>query len=91
LNTVTGFSKVCLAQKRGGGDDGTFYAVKTFDKDLIMKHHISKYVMGERAVFEKDTGLPFLVGLKYAFQTKLKLHFIMGEYIRVICMIVRIP
>jgi hypothetical protein len=47
--------------------------------------------MNERAVLEKVAGSPFLVGLKYAFQTQTNLHFVMSEYIKAVCMAVRGP
>jgi serine/threonine protein kinase len=89
LNTVTAFGKVCLVRKRGGIDSGSSYAMKIMEKDVFIENKITKFAMDERAVFEKVTDSPFLVGLKYAFQTQSKLFFVMGEYIKLICMIVR--
>jgi hypothetical protein len=42
-------------------------------------------------VLEEVAGMPFLVGLKYAFETQTEVHLIMGEYIKAICMVARAP
>jgi hypothetical protein len=38
--------------------------------------------MEEWNIMHDVTGVPFPMGLNYAFQTDEKLHFILGEYIR---------
>jgi hypothetical protein len=78
-----------VVQKRGGVDSNVLYVMKIVEKDIIIKEDVSTCVMRERAVLEEVTGSPFLVGLKYAFQTQSELHFIMGEYIKAVCMAVR--
>jgi|Transcript_21890 protein-serine/threonine kinase len=44
------------------------YALKVLDKDKVQESNIMKYALSERNVL-KNIKHPFIVGLKYAFQT----------------------
>lgn len=68
--------KFILAQKRGGIDNGSFYAKRILDKDFLIKHKRSIDIMNERGALEKVPGSPYLMGLKHAFQTQTQLNFI---------------
>jgi hypothetical protein len=63
--------------------------MKTMDKDSIIAGNHLNNVLRERLVHEEVIGVPFLVGLKYAFQTQSQLYLVLGEYIKVVCMVVR--
>jgi hypothetical protein len=82
MSAVTGSATVYMVKKRGGVDDGSFYAMKIVRKDFVIKHNSYEYVMQERDVLKKAIGAPFLMGLKYAFETKGGLCFVMGEYVK---------
>lgn len=71
---IGGFGRVFLAQKKGGADDGRFYAMKVIKKTAIIKNNSSKYVMAERRVLEAVRHHPFLTTLHYAFQSDSKLY-----------------
>ena len=60
----------CSNQKR--------YAMKVLDKSKIMAHNLVKYAQTERNVLSYVEH-PFIVPLKYAFQTHKKLYMIL-EY-----------
>ncbi|KAI2594900.1 serum/glucocorticoid regulated kinase 2, partial [Homo sapiens] len=56
------YGKVLLAKRKS---DGAFYAVK------------QSHIMAERSVLLKNVRHPFLVGLRYSFQTPEKLYFVL--------------
>jgi len=76
---------VYLVKKIGGIDDGVQYAMKVMSKTQTIFDLRTK-VMEEHDIMKDVTGVPFLMGLKYAFQTNENLHFILSEYIRNLCM-----
>jgi len=55
--------------------------MKVVQKNRITKTETSiKHMKAEREVFNYVGGCPFLTNLYYAFQTKEKLHLVLGEY-----------
>ncbi|XP_064238526.1 serine/threonine-protein kinase Sgk2 isoform X4 [Aotus nancymaae] len=65
---------VLLAKRKS---DGTFYAVKVLQKKSILKKKEQSHIMAERSVLLKNVQHPFLVGLRYSFQTPEKLYFVL--------------
>ena len=52
------------------------YAVKVLDKGAIMRQNILRYAMTERKILSTISH-PFIVKLRYAFQTQEKLYLVM--------------
>jgi serine/threonine protein kinase len=71
---IGAFGTVFLVQKRGGADDGRFYAMKVLKKAHIIQDDAIYYTMTERSVLEAVGQHPFLTTLHYAFQTDSKLY-----------------
>jgi serine/threonine protein kinase len=69
-----------LVQKCGGADDCSLYAAKIIDKAMINEEGSFKRVTREKSVLEEVAGMPFLVGLKYAFETQTEVHLITDFY-----------
>lgn len=71
------FGKVFQVRKKGksGGGDGIF-AMKVMRKDTIIKNNHVDYMRAERDILTK-TVHPFIVQLRYSFQTKSKLYLIL--------------
>lgn len=69
------FGKVFLVQKRGGSDDGVTYAMKTLRKEVLLKRNQIEHTKTERAVLQA-VDHPFIVCLRYAFQTADKLYLV---------------
>jgi len=67
------FGKVMLARKR---DSGRVYAMKVLTKRTVAERKQVDHTVTERAVMGRISH-PFIVGLKYAFQTSDKLYFVM--------------
>ncbi|XP_061676752.1 serine/threonine-protein kinase Sgk2b isoform X2 [Syngnathoides biaculeatus] len=67
------FGKVLLAKHR---KDGGCYAVKVLHKQTIVMRKEQQHVMVERSVLLKGLQHPFLVGLRFAFQTPNLLYFV---------------
>ena len=70
-----GFSKVYLCRFK---KDGNFYAMKVIDKDVIVKNKKKNIIMNERNIM-KDSSHPFLIEMKFAFETGKFLIFVV-EY-----------
>ncbi|XP_016074886.1 PREDICTED: lethal(3)malignant brain tumor-like protein 1 [Miniopterus natalensis] len=68
------YGKVLLAKRKS---DGMFYAVKVLQKKSILKNKEQNHIMAERNVLLKNVRHPFLVGLRYSFQTPEKLYFVL--------------
>jgi len=68
------FGKVLLAKHKTELD---VYAVKVLNKAAIMKRNEARHIMSERNVLLKNIRHPFLVSLKYSFQTIDKLYFVL--------------
>ncbi|EGD73155.1 AGC/RSK/P70 protein kinase [Salpingoeca rosetta] len=72
-----GYGKVFQVRKRTGRDEGTIYAAKVLKKASVMtKKKDIAHALAERSILEK-IDFPFIVGLKYAFQTDERLYLIM--------------
>ena len=68
------FGKVLLARHKG---EEKIYAVKVLNKKMILKRNEKTHIMCERNVLLKNLNHPFLVGLRYSFQSRDKLYFIL--------------
>jgi len=68
------FGKVLLAKHK---TEKTVYAVKVLNKVAIMKRNEARHIMSERNVLLKNIKHPFLVSLRYSFQTNDKLYFVL--------------
>lgn len=67
------FGKVTLVKEIRSGE---FYALKVLRKDNIIKRNQVEHTRTERSVLGYVKH-PFIVGLKYAFQSKDKLYFVL--------------
>lgn len=68
------FGKVFLAKYR---ENGTYYAVKVLQKDIILSRKEERQVMCEHRVLLKTLNHPFLVKLHFSFQTKDRLYLVL--------------
>ncbi len=73
------FGKVIAARKRHGSDKGVIYAIKILNKKVIEEREQIEHTQAEREILE-SIDHPFLVGLKYAFQTSTKLYMVLPMY-----------
>lgn len=71
------FGKVMLVRKK---TDGEIYAMKILRKEAIIKRNQVEHTKAERAILE-NISHPFLVTMRYAFQTDTKLYFVL-DYMR---------
>jgi serine/threonine protein kinase len=71
-----GFGKVMLVRKKGTQD---LYAMKILSKDMLIKRNQVQRTHAENRILRKVEH-PFLVGLKFGFQTESKLYLVM-DYI----------
>jgi serine/threonine protein kinase len=72
------FGTVFLVCKKGGADDGRPYAMKVTRKaTIIQDEKTTECTITERRVLEAVRHCPFLVTLRYAFQTDFKLYLIL--------------
>ena len=84
------FGKVFLAELK---DTGEKFAIKSIRKDKILMNQVLEKVRLEKDIlFQLDH--PFLCGMKYFFQTDLRLYFVMpfiqgGEMYRILCSVKR--
>jgi len=69
---VGGFGKVMLVKKRYTNE---ILAMKVIKKDFVMKNDYQNRINSERQILEKINS-PFLTKLRYAFQNKSKLYFL---------------
>jgi serine/threonine protein kinase len=67
------FGKVMLVLKK---DDNRIYAMKVLQKDSVIKRNQVEHTQTERNVLEYIRH-PFIVTLRFAFQTKQKLYFVL--------------
>eukprot|EP00045_Choanoeca_perplexa_P001997 m.22566 g.22566 ORF g.22566 m.22566 type:complete len:466 (-) comp11269_c0_seq1:176-1573(-) len=70
------FGKVMLAKEK---DSGQLFAIKVLKKEVILEKEEVAHTMTENTVLQ-STNHPFLTGLKYSFQTKELLCFVL-EYV----------
>jgi serum/glucocorticoid-regulated kinase 3 len=68
------FGKVFLARHR---TEDVLYAIKVLSKSQILNKNEVRHIMAERRVLESVVSHPFLVGMKYSFQTPEKLYFVL--------------
>ncbi|GAA99532.1 uncharacterized protein L969DRAFT_407406 [Mixia osmundae IAM 14324] len=68
------FGQVYRVRKR---DSGRMYAMKVLSKDSIAASKSIEHVLAERKVLQRTIDSPFLVGLKFSFQSESQLFFIM--------------
>lgn len=57
--------------------DNKIYAMKVLSKEQIRRKNEVKHVMAERNVLKENIHHPFLVALRYSFQNKDKLYFVL--------------
>jgi serum/glucocorticoid-regulated kinase 2 len=70
------FGKVMLVRKKSEGAKGATYAMKTLRKKELLKRKQIGHTQTERKILQ-DIDHPFLVGLKFAFQTEDKLYMVL--------------
>ena len=70
------YGKVLLVEKK---DDKKIYAMKILKKKAMIKRNQVTHIKTERRIMELIDH-PFIVKLRYAFQTPQKLYFIMDYY-----------
>lgn len=73
------FGKVFLVVKRGGPDAGATYALKSLRKEVLLRRNQVEHTKTERAILQA-VGHPYIVQLRYAFQTQDKLYLVTGEF-----------
>jgi len=71
------FGKVMQVRKKGA--DGTIYAMKILKKKAIIQRNQVEHTLAERKILEALKH-PFLMTLRYAFQTATKLYFVLDYY-----------
>ena len=69
------FGKVFMVRKRDGRDAGAVYAMKALRKEVLLRRNQIEHTRSERAILEA-VHHPFIVELRYAFQTRDKLYII---------------
>ena len=70
------FGKVMQVRKK---DSGKVYAMKILKKETIIARNQVEHTRAERAILQ-SLQHPFLMGLRFAFQTKEKLYFVLDYY-----------
>ena len=75
------FGKVFLVRKRGGPDAGAVYALKSLRKEVLLRRNQVEHTKTERAILQ-SVAHPFIVALRYAFQTQDKLYLVTGASAR---------
>ena len=66
-------------------DDGKIYAMKILKKEMILKRKQYEHTLSERRVLE-NIDHPFIVSLRFAFQSEHKLYMVFGEC-RALCVV----
>eukprot|EP00475_Leptophrys_vorax_P007252 TRINITY_DN14595_c0_g1_i1.p1 TRINITY_DN14595_c0_g1~~TRINITY_DN14595_c0_g1_i1.p1 ORF type:complete len:540 (+),score=170.14 TRINITY_DN14595_c0_g1_i1:58-1677(+) len=70
------FGKVMMVRKK---DTGVVYAMKVLKKNMVFARKQVDHTLAERKILAAFQH-PFLVGLRYAFQTPAKLYLVMDFY-----------
>lgn len=73
------FGKVMLVRKRHGSDKGSIYAMKVLKKSMIAAKGQVEHTKAERSIL-CEIHHPFIVCLRYAFQSEEKLYLITDYY-----------
>ncbi len=68
-----GFSKVFLCRFKA---DGKFYAMKVINKEIIIKNKKKGIIMNEKKIMSTSSH-PFIVEMKFSFETQKHLIFVM--------------
>ena len=63
------------ASPPGGPDDGATYALKSLRKEVLLRRNQIEHTKTERAILQ-SVNHPFIVALRYAFQTADKLYLV---------------
>lgn len=71
------FGKVMQVRKKGA--DNTIFAMKILKKKAIIQRNQVEHTLAERKILEALKH-PFLMTLRYAFQTETKLYFVLDYY-----------
>ena len=69
------FGRVYLATMNG--QSNKYYAIKTLEKKKILQKNETDHINCELRVLIDNLKHPFLVSLKYSFQTVDKLYFVL--------------
>lgn len=70
------FAKVIQVRKN---DSGKVYAMKVLKKETIVRRRQVAHTMAERSILE-DIDHPFIVSLRYAFQSQTKLYMVFDYF-----------
>ena len=73
------YGKVFLAKKKAGRNAGRVYAMKVLKKCDVFKKKQVEHTKSEQRIL-KHVEHPFVVRLRYAFQSDYKLYFVMDYY-----------
>lgn len=73
------FGKVMLVRKKTGGDTGEIYAMKVLKKSMIAAKGQVEHTKAERSIL-CEIHHPYIVCLRYAFQSEEKLYLITDYY-----------
>ncbi|KAF0734256.1 AGC protein kinase, variant [Aphanomyces euteiches] len=73
------YGKVFLAKKKAGRNAGRVYAMKVLRKDDVFKKKQVEHTKSEQRIL-KHVEHPFVVHLRYAFQSDYKLYLVMDYY-----------
>jgi tRNA A-37 threonylcarbamoyl transferase component Bud32 len=71
--------RVKLVRKKCGIDEGSFYAMKSIKKRLIVDRGLVEATLAERHILD-HVEHPFIASLRYAFQTDVKLYLLSPYY-----------
>mmetsp|Transcript_22774 Transcript_22774/g.26771 ORF Transcript_22774/g.26771 Transcript_22774/m.26771 type:complete len:700 (-) Transcript_22774:222-2321(-) len=73
------FGKVMLVRKRSGADKGNTFAMKVLKKSMIIAKGQVEHTNSERSIL-REIDHPFIVCLRYAFQSDEKLYLVTDYY-----------
>jgi len=73
------FGKVMMCRKKAGDDAGQIYAVKVLIKSVIAAKKQVEHTKSERKIL-MEINHPFIVRLRYAFQSEDKLYLVTDYY-----------
>lgn len=73
------FGKVMLVRKKNSNDEGKVYAMKVLKKDVIAAKGQIEHTKSERDILF-EVRHPFIVRLRYAFQSEDKLYLVTDYY-----------